>query len=66
MASTDPCTVMAADLSSGGAGRERHCADVFVEVDRSLVCVMLGRDTTSDPPIRYNDRCHVVAFHGQW
>ena len=33
MATTDSYTEMAADLSSGGAERVRHSADVFVVVE---------------------------------
>ena len=47
MATTDPCTEMAAELSSGGAGSVRHCADVLVVAELTLFRVISGRDTIS-------------------
>ena len=59
MASSDPRTEIAADLSSGGAGSVRHSADMLVVAELTLLRVMSGRDTTSAsvvsvPPNRYN------------
>ena len=65
MATTDPCTEIAAEVFSGGAGSLRHCVDVLVVAEVTLLRIRSGRDTTSvslvsDPPIR-NNSCLTIA-----